>query len=243
MSTKTKVVNEDYESFLKENNKEDVAWVSENKGVLTYSVHKRSEKVPATYEGDMKLEFPDGSSYDAFMQLPKSKISEAENGIVEYKSIEEYIADPNAENKTYVEPLNNGKGTVTVQKLKNQDPNIEPDVPFSVIDKAPAFPGCSGSNEAIKACFTDKVSRYVAANFNTKLANNIGLVGRQRISVQFMVDKTGDIVDVRARAPHPDLENEAVRVVSGLPQMIPGEQDGKKVRVIYALPILFEINE
>ncbi|HBR54019.1 MAG TPA: energy transducer TonB, partial [Flavobacteriaceae bacterium] len=48
---------------------------------------------------------------------------------------------------------------------------------------------------------------------------------------------------VRARAAHPSLEEEAVRVVSALPAMLPGEQEGKKVGVIYALPIIFEINE
>ena len=39
----------------------------------------------------------------------------------------------------------------------------------------------------------------------------------------------------------PSLEQEAVRVVSKLPQMLPGEKDGKVVGVMYALPIIFDI--
>ncbi|MAZ71847.1 MAG: blaR1 peptidase M56 family protein [Flavobacteriaceae bacterium] len=116
-------------------------------------------------------------------------------------------------------------------------------VPFAVIEKVPTYPNCSGTNEEMRICMSKQIQQFVGENFNTKLANTLNLSGRQRISVQFKIDQTGNVVDVRARAPHPDLEVEAVRVVSNLPQMLPGEQDGKKVSVIYALPILFEVNE
>lgn len=114
-------------------------------------------------------------------------------------------------------------------------------VPFAAIDKVPAYPGCSGDNEALKQCFSERISAFVGENFNTKIGNDLNLSGRQRIAVQFKIDKTGNIVDVKARAPKPELETEAIRVVQKLPQMQPGEQDGKKVSVIYSLPIVFEV--
>jgi protein TonB len=46
---------------------------------------------------------------------------------------------------------------------------------------------------------------------------------------------------VRARAPHPRLEKEAVEVVQSLPNMTPGKQRGKPVGVLYSLPIVFDI--
>ena len=49
------------------------------------------------------------------------------------------------------------------------------------------------------------------------------------------------MVDVRARAPHPVLEKEAVKLIQKLPRMTPGKQRGKPVGVLYALPILFEV--
>ena len=88
-----------------------------------------------------------------------------------------------------------------------------------------------------------QIRQFVGENFNTKLANKLEFTGKQRISVQFTINKDGYVADARARAAHPDLETEALRVVSKLPKMIPGEKDGKPVGVIYALPILFEINE
>jgi bla regulator protein BlaR1 len=117
------------------------------------------------------------------------------------------------------------------------------DVPFATIEKVPAYPGCFGTNVEMKACMSKRIQQFVGEKFNRDLAKDLNLSGRQRISVQFKIDKNGNVVDVRARAPHPDLEVEAVRVVSKLPKMIPGKQDGQTVGVIYALPILFKIDE
>jgi len=118
------------------------------------------------------------------------------------------------------------------------------DVPFSIIDKIPTFPGCEGlDNEAAKKCFVKKVSDHVASQFNSKIAKDLGFFGKQHIKVQFKIDNTGNIVDVKSKAGHPDLEKEATRVVNALPKMIPGEHKGKKVGVIYSLPILFVIDE
>ena len=88
---------------------------------------------------------------------------------------------------------------------------------------------------------SDKVSAFINRRFNTDLANDLGLDGRQRIMVQFRIDHTGKVVDVRARAPHPRLEREAISVVQALPNMTPGKQRGKPVGVLYSLPIIFDI--
>ena len=75
------------------------------------------------------------------------------------------------------------------------------------------------------------------------MANDLGLSGKQRIFVQFKINKGGNVVDVRARAPHPRLEREAVEVVKSLPKMTPGKQRGKPVGVLYSLPILFQVQD
>jgi len=62
----------------------------------------------------------------------------------------------------------------------------------------------------------------------------------QRISVIFKIDKNGNVIDIRARAPHPRLVKEAIRVLNMLPKMKPGIQRGKPVVVPYSLPINFQ---
>lgn len=120
----------------------------------------------------------------------------------------------------------------------------EVEVPFAVIENVPIFPGCEkGNNEQKKACMSKKISEFVNKKFNTNLASDLGLSGRQRILVFFKIDKSGNVTQVQARAPHPGLEKEAKRVVGMLPQMKPGKQRGKPVTVPYSLPILFQVQD
>jgi len=90
---------------------------------------------------------------------------------------------------------------------------------------------------------SSKIQKFVNRKFNTDLAGDLGLSGTQRIIVVFKIDKTGNIVGVRARAPHPKLEKEAARVVNLLPKMKPGRQRGNAVIVPYSLPIKFQIQD
>jgi hypothetical protein len=119
------------------------------------------------------------------------------------------------------------------------------DVPFALIEKVPVFPGCddSASQEDLKKCMATKINEHVVNNFNIKIAKELGLNGLNRIIVQFRIDSKGNIVDIKARAPHPDLQSEAIRVISSLPQMQPGKQDGEAVGVMYKLPIVFKGGE
>ncbi len=88
---------------------------------------------------------------------------------------------------------------------------------------------------------SEKVTEFVKNTFNTELANDLGLEGKQRIFVTFKINKHGNVVDVRARAPHIKLEEEAVKVVKKLPHMQPGKQRGVAVGVLYGLPIVFQV--
>ncbi|HIC31239.1 MAG TPA: energy transducer TonB, partial [Flavobacteriaceae bacterium] len=117
------------------------------------------------------------------------------------------------------------------------------DVPFSIIENVPVFPGCEkGNNDAKKKCMSDKINQFVQRNFNTDLAQDLGLdSGIKRIFVSFKVDTQGNIVGIRSRAPHPRLEQEAARVIQKLPKMKPGRQRGKPVNVPYSLPITFRV--
>ncbi len=119
------------------------------------------------------------------------------------------------------------------------------DVPFAVIENVPIFPGCESmtNNEARKKCMSEKVQEFVTRRFNTDLGSQLGLTGVNRVIVVFKIDKTGAITGVRARAPHPRLEQEAARVINMLPKMQPGKQRGKAVGVSYSLPIVFQVQD
>jgi protein TonB len=88
---------------------------------------------------------------------------------------------------------------------------------------------------------SQKIQKFVKKEFNTGIARNLGLYGRQRISVIFKINKKGNVFGVRARAPHPILVTEAKRVINMLPKMKPGMQKGQTVIVPYSLPIIFQV--
>jgi hypothetical protein len=117
------------------------------------------------------------------------------------------------------------------------------EIPFAIVDEVPVYKACEDlkTNNERKTCMSKNIAMHVNKNFNTNIANNLGLVGKQRIVVMFKIDKEGNVVDVKARAPLPELEEEAKRVVQSLPQFIPGKHKGKTVVVPYSLPILFQI--
>ncbi|HSP12528.1 MAG TPA: energy transducer TonB, partial [Salegentibacter sp.] len=117
-------------------------------------------------------------------------------------------------------------------------------VPFAVIDQVPAFEGCEKwLDDPRKNCTTQKIGDFVNDNFDTSLSEKLGLSGVNRVIVQFKIDKTGEVVDAEARAAHPELEAEAIRVVTSMPRMTPGEQNGTPVNVMYSLPIVFQVDE
>jgi len=156
------------------------------------------------------------------------------------------IEDEEEVEETIIESTetNQEEKIVEVKEIKEEVVEEEiADVPFAVIENVPIYPGCEkeSGNEAKKKCMSTKISEFINKKFNTELASDLGLDGRQRIAVQFKIDKNGRVIDVRARAPHPRLEKEAVEVVGSLPNMTPGKQRGKPVGVLYSLPIIFDI--
>jgi|TARA_B100002019_G_scaffold290326_1_gene307764 protein TonB len=133
---------------------------------------------------------------------------------------------------------------IDIEDLDVEEVEEDVEVPFAVIENVPVFPGCERGNNAKKRkCMSEKIAKFVQRKFNTELAGDLGLSGRQRISVIFKIDKSGNVTGVRARAPHPRLEKEAQRVINLLPKMQPGKQRGKAVIVPYSLPIIFQVQD
>ena len=103
-------------------------------------------------------------------------------------------------------------------------------VVFQVVEEMPEFPG--GMGEAMK--FLAKNIKYPVAAQQAKIEG--------RVIVQFVVERDGSISDVHTlRGVNPDLDAEAIRVVSLMPKWKPGKQRGKAVAVKYTMPIMFRL--
>ncbi|WP_406685093.1 energy transducer TonB [Seonamhaeicola sp. MEBiC1930] len=114
---------------------------------------------------------------------------------------------------------------------------------FIIAENPPEFKNTPKnlSNQEKKDHFQKRISEFITKNFNTKVC--LDLKGKQKVFTQFKIDTTGQVVEIKARAPHPSLENEAIRVIDMLPQFIPAKQRGKPIKMLYSLPIVFQAEE
>ena len=118
----------------------------------------------------------------------------------------------------------------TEVKVDETETPQKEEVIFQVVEQMPEFPG--GMGEAMK--FLAKNIKYPAAAQQAKIEG--------RVIVQFVVGKDGSISDVKiARGVSPDLDAEAMRVVSLMPKWNPGKQRGQAVSVKYTMPIMFRL--
>ncbi|WOD42093.1 energy transducer TonB [Hwangdonia lutea] len=119
----------------------------------------------------------------------------------------------------------------------------EVEVDFIKVEQVPIYPGCEKkkTNDDKRKCMSDKLTKLIQKKFNTGVADDLGLSGKQVIRTQFKIDKTGHVTDVKVRGTHPELEKEAQRVINKIPDMTPGKQRDESVSVIYALPIVFKV--
>ena len=102
---------------------------------------------------------------------------------------------------------------------------------LEVVEKPAEFPGGIPAMQA-----------YMAKNIHYPAeAEKTGMQGTVMLS--FIVEKDGSITNatvIRSRGEL--LDNEALRVVKGMPKWTPGMQGGKPVRTKFTLPIPFKLN-
>ncbi|OFY72475.1 MAG: hypothetical protein A2V46_02825 [Bacteroidetes bacterium RBG_19FT_COMBO_42_7] len=103
--------------------------------------------------------------------------------------------------------------------------------PFEQVDKMPVF---NGGDDALIKFIADNTIYPEAAKTN-------GIQGK--VIVGFVVENDGSIDRVKVvKGVDPDLDKEAVRVVSTVPGFEkPGIKDGKAVAVRYQIPINFAL--
>ncbi len=123
-----------------------------------------------------------------------------------------------------------------IEEVEEVEEVVE-DVSFLIIEDVPTFPGCKGNKKQLSNCFSKQVQKHFERKFNRDLPNELGLdSGKKKVYIGFKIDKEGNVVDIRARAPHPRIQSEVIKVMKKLPKMKPGRQRGKPVGVKYSIP-------
>ena len=99
-----------------------------------------------------------------------------------------------------------------------------------VVEQMPYFPG--GTNALFE---------YLEENIKyPEDCEEVCIQGR--VVITFVVEKDGSISDAKVvKSVYPSLDEEALRVVSGMPKWCPGKQNGRSVRTKYTIPVTFRL--
>jgi protein TonB len=132
-------------------------------------------------------------------------------------------------------------------KTVEGDPNgIDPgivDKPGTGVVEAPAAPEIFKYVEQMPEFADGEVGAYLSKNIRyPQAAQENDISGR--VNIQFVVSEDGSISDVKVvgnKRLGGGLEEEAIRVVKGMPKWRPGKQNGRAVKVYFTLPVLFRL--
>jgi protein TonB len=101
---------------------------------------------------------------------------------------------------------------------------------FLAVEQQPEFPG----GESALIAYIAKNTKYPA------IARENNIEGR--VFISFVVEKDGNISDVKViRGIGGGCDEEAKRVIKGLPKFTPGKQNGRPVRVQFNVPVNFKL--
>lgn len=120
-----------------------------------------------------------------------------------------------------------GSGVVSAPPTENKV--------FTWVEQMPRFPGSTSDEES-----QNKILKYLHDHIQyPAMARDNGIQGT--VYVQFIVGPDGAIRDVKTVSTHlgGGLEDEAIKVVSGMPRWIPGKQNGRPVTVQFSIPVKF----
>ena len=114
--------------------------------------------------------------------------------------------------------------------LPDSNVQLPQDSIYEIVEVMPVFPG--GQTGMMK---------YLSDNIKyPEEAQEAGIEGR--VFTRFVINEDGSVSDVEIlRGVHPLLDAEAIRVVKTMPKWTPARQDGKTVKVKYALPLVFRL--
>ncbi|HRG24611.1 MAG TPA: energy transducer TonB [Chitinophagaceae bacterium] len=150
---------------------------------------------------------------------PQEELKEAKIDVVSQEGIkDEGIAAP--------VDIDQGKQIVEVKKEDDENKI------FDKVEIEASFPGGDS-----------KWRQYLERNANGQVATDNGAPeGTYTTVVQFVVDKEGNISDVRALTNHGyGMEEEAIRVIKKGPKWSPAVQNGRQVKAYRKQPITFRV--
>ncbi len=136
---------------------------------------------------------------------------------------EDIIIDAEPKEGDYNDPYRN---IPDIEEIETEDKVIH-----TSVQNLPKFPGGEPA-----------LFKYLSANLKySRAAREIGIQGK--VYVSFVVWKDGTIRDIKIlRGLGAGLDERVISVIQSMPRWEPGNQNGKKLNVLFHMPVSFKLN-
>jgi hypothetical protein len=122
-----------------------------------------------------------------------------------------------------------------------QDNNTD----FINFESIPITQNCKNltNREEIKNCVSRDIRMHINRKFDISIASEIGVTGKQKVLITFVISKKGQVVNIVAKASREELIEEGIRAINTFPDFYkPGIVKGKPIDVKYTIPIKFYVD-
>ncbi len=185
-------------------------------------------------KNDGETEVIDATTQDE--EPPEPEVEEIENEVTEQLEQTLNVVENDVKTEGTIESSEGNMNDTIIPvapQINNNDDEEEGDkIIYTKVDKKAQYPGGKAALNA-----------YLKKNLSyPQIAIDNGIQGN--VMVKFVVSNKGKVKDVIvSRSVDPVLDQEAIRVVSEMPDWIPAEQRNKPCNSYYTLPVNFRLKD
>ena len=108
------------------------------------------------------------------------------------------------------------------------------------VEIAPVYNGCDElSEEEIKKCFNNKVSKFIKQEFNLNISRDLNLSEQKQVEAFFIINENGNLTGMKVRNSELTIQAEILRVLRKVPVMKPAIHNGNSVAVLCSIIVKY----
>ncbi len=108
------------------------------------------------------------------------------------------------------------------------------------VEIAPVYNGCEElSEEEIRKCFNNKISKFIKREFNLNISRDLNLSEQKQVEAFFIINENGNLTGMKVRNSELTIQAEILRVLRKVPVMKPAIHNGNSVAVLCSIIVKY----
>ena len=108
------------------------------------------------------------------------------------------------------------------------------------VEIAPVYNGCKElSEEEIRKCFNNKISKFIKQEFNLNISRDLNLSEQKQVEAFFIINENGNLTGMKVRNSELTIQAEILRVLRKVPVMKPAIHNGNNVAVLCSIIVKY----